>query len=183
GDPEERIMISTRGISRQLGILASMFLTSAVSTWSQSVDVTSQVDRASHGIQTLMGWFDQAKGLYKTTGWWNSGNVTTLLVDYSRVSGATQYIPILADIFVAAQNTNPGFLNKYYDDEGWWALAWADAYDLTGNKVYLSLAESIFEDMVGAWDNTCGGGIWWNKDRRNKNAIANELFLSVAAHL
>ena len=48
---------------------------------------------------------------------------------------------------------------------------------------YLSIAESIFFDMSGGWDDTCRGGIWWSKDRKYKNAIANELFLSVAAHL
>ncbi len=45
------------------------------------------------------------------------------------------------------------------------------------------MARTIFSDMAGGWDSTCGGGIWWNKDRGYKNAIANELFLSVAAHL
>jgi predicted alpha-1,6-mannanase (GH76 family) len=89
----------------------------------------------------------------------------------------------LANTFIAAQKTSPGFINNFYDDEGWWALAWIDAYDLTRNANYLSMAESIFADMVGGWDDTCGGGIWWSKDRRYKNAIANELFLSVAAHL
>jgi predicted alpha-1,6-mannanase (GH76 family) len=45
------------------------------------------------------------------------------------------------------------------------------------------MASSIFEDMKGGWDDVCGGGTWWSKDRTYKNAIANELFLSVAAHL
>ncbi len=106
-----------------------------------------------------------------------------MLIDYARVSRSSRYNFVFANTFVAAQNQNPGFLNQFYDDEGWWALAWIDAYDLTGNKQYLTMAASIFADMTGAWDNTCGGGIWWSKERHYKNAIANELFLSVAAHL
>lgn len=76
-----------------------------------------------------------------------------------------------------------GFINDYYDDEGWWALGWIRAYDVTGNSAYLSMAESIFADMQGGVNGTCGGGIWWSKDRNYKNAIANELYLAVAASL
>jgi predicted alpha-1,6-mannanase (GH76 family) len=43
------------------------------------------------------------------------------------------------------------------------------------------MAKVIFDDMAGGWDNVCGGGIWWKKDSRYKNA--NELFLSLAARL
>jgi predicted alpha-1,6-mannanase (GH76 family) len=139
---------------------------------------------ASTPIQALMGWYSQTTGLFTSTGWWNSANAITVVVNYSRVYNTTEYWPTLSNTFAAAQKTNANFINKYYDDEGWWALAWIDAYDLTANPAYLSMAETIFADMTGGWDTaTCGGGIWWNKSKTYKNAIANELFLSVAAHL
>ncbi|HEY1501890.1 MAG TPA: glycoside hydrolase family 76 protein [Acidobacteriaceae bacterium] len=78
----------------------------------------------------------------------------------------------------------PGFLNKYYDDEGWWALAWIDVFDLTGETRYLQAARNIFLDMQNGWETaSCGGGVWWSKDRHDKNAVENELFLAVAASL
>jgi predicted alpha-1,6-mannanase (GH76 family) len=142
------------------------------------------VREATDGITTLQGWYNTSTGLYDTTGWWNSANAITVLTDYSMTAKTQQYAPTLANTLAAAQITNPGFINRYYDDEGWWALAWIDAYDLTHAPQYLEMAESIFADMTGGWDTTtCGGGVWWSKDKTYKNAIANELFLSVAAHL
>lgn len=80
--------------------------------------------------------------------------------------------------------SNPlGFLNGFYDDEGWWALAWIQAYDITLNGDYLQTAIDIFEDMQSGSTTPCGGGIWWNKAQTYVNAIANELYLSVASHL
>jgi predicted alpha-1,6-mannanase (GH76 family) len=102
-------------------------------------------------------------------------------VNYSTLSGSTQYQPAVENTFTV--NAPRGFLNDYYDDEGWWALAWIAAYDWTQNTDYLNMASFIFDDMTGGWDNVCGGGIWWSRARTYKNAIANELFLSVAAHL
>jgi len=141
------------------------------------------LQQATDGIQTLQSWYSQSSGLYQTTGWWNSGNAITVLANYSRVSHNDAYLPVFANTLQQAQNSNSGFINNYYDDEGWWALAWVATYDLTHNSQYLTMASSIFTDMAGGWDNTCGGGIWWSKDKTYKNAIANELFLSVAAHL
>jgi predicted alpha-1,6-mannanase (GH76 family) len=139
--------------------------------------------KTARGIQKLQSWYDQTTGLYQTTGWWNSANALTTLADYSRVTGSHQYDKVFPNTFSAAQITSAGFLNNYYDDEGWWALAWIDVYDLTGEMRYLQMSESIFDDMSDGWDATCSGGIWWSKDRKYKNAIANELFLSVAANL
>ena len=135
------------------------------------------------GIDKLQTWYVRSTGLYQTTGWWNSANVLTMLADYSLAAKSSSYNTVISNSFQQAQKTNSGFLNNYYDDEGWWALAWIAAYDLTHTQQYLDMAASIFTDMSGGWDSTCGGGIWWSKDKTYKNAIANELFLSVAAHL
>ena len=83
----------------------------------------------------------------------------------------------------SAQSKFDGFMNDYYDDEGWWALAWIRAYDLTKSARYLRAATEIFDDMVTGWDNSTCGGVWWDKNRTAINAIENELFLSLAAHL
>jgi len=170
-----------------LAILLFCVFTSISALAQQNEDHSAKssiyLQQASQGINTLQSWYTQNTGLYQTTGWWNSGNAITVLANYSRVSHNRSYDPIFANTLQQAQNTFKGFINNYYDDEGWWALAWIDAYDLTKNRQYLSIAESIFTDMSNGWDSTCGGGIWWSKDKNYKNAIANELFLSVAAHL
>jgi predicted alpha-1,6-mannanase (GH76 family) len=143
--------------------------------------------RSQKAIAALQQWYTQSTGLYRSTGWWNSANAITTLANYSRIVHSKEYLPVFANTLEMAQkgpDGAQGFLNKYYDDEGWWALAWVDVYDLTGDKRYLQQAASIFKDMQLGWDNdTCGGGVWWSKDKKDKNAIENELFLSVAASL
>jgi predicted alpha-1,6-mannanase (GH76 family) len=143
----------------------------------------NEAQRAAQGIVKLQTWYDAQTGLYRTTGWWNSANAITTLADYEQATGTRRFDAVFHDTFGAAQKTSAGFLNRFYDDEGWWALAWIDVYDLTHRNEYLAMADSIFADMAKGWDDTCSGGIWWSKDRNYKNAIANELFLSVAAHL
>lgn len=144
--------------------------------------------QASLAAQALQTWYDSSTGQYaQPAGWWNTANAITALVDYERVAHDTTYLPVIANTFTMAQRGSSGranFTNKFYDDSGWWALAWIDAYDLTGNRQYLSMAETIFTYITGAWDTaTCGGGVWWSTDRKYKNAIANELFLAIAAKL
>jgi len=150
----------------------------------------SYSQRATYGVQALQGWYVQSSGLYqKPTDWWNSANAITVLVDYSRATHTTQYLSAVANTFQKASNAYgiKNFINDSNDDEGWWALAWIDAYDLTKTPEYLAMAQTIFADMTTQWDTTtCGGGVWWSKDLKHsayKNAITNELFLDIAASL
>ena len=128
----------------------------------------SKQQRARLAIQTLQSWYDKTTGLYSTTGWWNSANAITTLADYSEAVHTQKFTPVFRNTFKVAQKISPGFINQYYDDEGWWALAWIDAYDLTRHPPYLDMAESIFADMAGGWSNDCSGGIWWSKKRSYK---------------
>jgi predicted alpha-1,6-mannanase (GH76 family) len=148
-----------------------------------NVTVETSPQRAGMAVKSLQKWYDLQSGLYKTTGWWNAANVITVLADYSKAVQSQDYDFVFSNTLSAAEKKFPGFINEYYDDEGWWALAWIDAYQQTNDPRYLEAAEFIFKDMTYGWDNACSGGIWWSKDRKYKNAIANELFLSVAAEL
>jgi predicted alpha-1,6-mannanase (GH76 family) len=165
---------------------------------------------AADAIGALQQWYVPSLGLYHWADptfpasvieawgdmerWWNSANAITAVIDYTSITSDQSYVTILPNTFVNAQNAgfsfifsivgyNTNFLNGYYDDEGWWALAWIRAYDLTQDNTYLFMAIEIFFDMTGGWDLTCGGGIWWDKGHTYKNAIANELFLAVASAL
>jgi hypothetical protein len=53
----------------------------------------------------------------------------------------------------------------WFDDNGWWGLAFLDAYKATGNSRYLLDAQIAQRFIsVSGWDTTPGrpGGIWWN---------------------
>ncbi|KAK5703605.1 hypothetical protein LTR17_021974 [Elasticomyces elasticus] len=163
---------------------------------------------AEAGYHTLQQFYNQSIGLWiPSTGWWNSANCLTVIADLAAIDATVkaQSLSVFSNTFKKAQVYNlqmqkvlwtplaelPARMAQaqsapnQYDDEGWWALAWIAAYDVTGNREYLSTAESIFEDMKAASGTTpCGGTvIWWDKDKTYVNAIANELFLDVAAHL
>jgi predicted alpha-1,6-mannanase (GH76 family) len=144
----------------------------------------SYLEQAASGIQTLQHWYVQSGGLYEEpAGWWNAANSITVLANFEQLTGSAEYNSEMANTFTAAQASHANFEDTFYDDDGWWALAWIDAYDVTGNTGYLTMAETIFTTMTGAWDSTCGGGVWWSTARGYKNAIPNELFLMIAAKL
>jgi predicted alpha-1,6-mannanase (GH76 family) len=115
--------------------------------------------------------------------------ITTMPEDWGKRVGAyvdVKSLPInqpKQEITTAAANPDE-WLDGFYDDDLWWALGFIRAFDVTGNAEYLTLAEGIFKAVTKAWPTTCGGGgIWWSWEREYANAIANELFLSTAAHL
>jgi predicted alpha-1,6-mannanase (GH76 family) len=139
--------------------------------------------RAAAGMAALQRWYRRWIGCWRTTGWWNSANALTAVIAYTQRTGDETHLDVVERTFSAARRRHPDFLVRSYDDNGWWGLAWVAAYDLTGEVRYLDAARTIFANLLTGWDDACGGGMWWNTDRKYKNAITNELFLTLAARL
>ncbi|GHO94748.1 hypothetical protein KSF_047960 [Reticulibacter mediterranei] len=137
--------------------------------------------RADAAITALQKWYDPATALYSGVTWWHSAICLDAVIDYTTRTGNTTYAYIIPAIFERHQASN--FVQNSYDDMAWWALAWINAFDLTDERRYLEMAQTIFTTMTGGWDEVCGGGVWWDFRRGYKNAIPNELFLALAAQL
>lgn len=129
-------------------------------------------------------WYNSSNGLWQDL-WWNSGATLATIGDLALLDDRFKATAsdVFSEILVAAKAHNGGtFLNDFYDDEGWWAMGWIKAYDVTKEKKYLEAAQDIFEDMLTGQGAKCGG-IWWSKEHLYNAAISNQLFLAVAASL
>lgn len=152
-------------------------------------------ERTADGVATMISWRDATSGVWETAGWWNSANVLTALLRYGAVTGDAAIPALAADVLDRAKAYKwvdsagrdrlcSNFDNDFYDDQGWWALAWVEAYELTGRREFIEMAEMIYATMSTGWTDELGGGIYWKKNPlQYKNAIANNLYSLLAARL
>jgi hypothetical protein len=65
--------------------------------------------------------------------------------------------------------------DKYYDDNAWIVITFAEAYQLTGEGAYLSRARETARFVASGWDEQLGGGIWWHQLHKgdSKNVCSN----------
>ncbi|MGC1783173.1 MAG: glycoside hydrolase family 76 protein [Acidobacteriaceae bacterium] len=169
---------------KAISILLVFSMSAAISY--AAVNSAAYTKSAARGIAKLQSWYSPNTGAWASpAGWWNGANSLTVLANYEQTANDDLYYSVISTTFRNAPKSqkHPDFINNYYDDSGWWALAWIAAYDTTGNASYLFQAETIFKFLTGGWDNVCGGGLYWTTAKNGKNAIPNELFLDVAAKL
>jgi predicted alpha-1,6-mannanase (GH76 family) len=121
--------------------------------------------------------------------WWLSGVALTSVIDYMRKTGSRDYVDQVEDIIQVqrTQSSQDGgdFRTESTDDTGWWALAMIRMYDLTADSTYLNISIEDEAYMYQYWTTSpCGGGMYVDiKAQTYKNAIANELYIKLAASL
>ncbi|MET1075683.1 MAG: glycoside hydrolase family 76 protein [Umezawaea sp.] len=125
--------------------------------------------------------------------WWNSAATLTALTTFALRTGNHQYDWMIGrtfDVnrvsFAAGQRSSDpidgNFISRSIDDTAWWGLAWIAAYDLTRDARYLTMATTIASYVHQFWDTgTCGGGVWWDRERTYKNAVTIGLYLRLTA--
>lgn len=159
----------------------------------QSFAQNQTEERAKNLTFQLENWYNPETGLWDTTSWWNGANVLTALINHAKLIGDDRFKETVAYTFdntkefeVEATDEKgawvcKNFINDYYDDEGWWALAWLDAWEYTGEKRYLNMANIIFKDITTGWSED--GGLYWKKGVKYKGSISNGLTLTLATRL
>jgi hypothetical protein len=61
--------------------------------------------------------------------------------------------------------------NAFFDDNGWWGIAFFDAYRATGRQRFLTDAIRAFRFINAAgWATRSGGGVWWDTAHEKKTA-------------
>lgn len=144
--------------------------------------------RAKAAADALLYSYDPYPGWWPSS-WWNSAATLTAVIDH----GDRRHDWVIARTFDQNRGVFPAgvrssdaiegnFESRAIDDSAWWGLAWVAAYDHTGDPRYLSMATSIAAYVHRYWDpGSCGGGVWWDRERTYKNAVTSGLYLRLAA--
>ncbi|KAH8879954.1 family 76 glycoside hydrolase [Thozetella sp. PMI_491] len=151
-------------------------------------------NKAAAAANALM-WPYQPDTAWWLSSWWNSAVAVTSLIDYMKRSGDKQYqwvvdrtFEVNKGVFAAGVKSTDAiegdFISRAIDDVLWWGIAWSAAYDLTGDVKYLNEAKIIADYGNQYYDtSTCGGGIWWNRERTYKNSVTIGLYVKLSARL
>ena len=65
--------------------------------------------------------------------------------------------------------------DKYYDDNAWMVITFAEAYELTKDSRYLKRSVETLDFVLSGWDEEADGGLWWHEKHKegSKNTCAN----------
>lgn len=133
-------------------------------------------------VATMQSFYNPTTALWGGS-WMGSANSMIALIDFMRLSGSKEYLPIINKVF----ETNKGstnFISDSYEANALWATAWLKAYDLIGDKRYLETAKLIADDLDNsAWNSSCGGGIISSIANPSKQAAPNGLYIQLMSML
>jgi hypothetical protein len=86
--------------------------------------------------------------------------------------------------FLEQNNKDDWGWNHYNDDLGWATMAFVRGYEITGNNAFLKTAVTNWNRAYDrGWDDKFGGGVWWDIERTEKDALSNNPNIITGCHL
>ena len=143
------------------------------------------------GLYWICDWSANAANVNEDWGgyWWAAHAVDNYLDAYERTQLSSKLSKLQQLVNGTRARNGNTLINHFYDDMEWLALALLRGSQLhtTLNRQYYSQVITLFDDIVGGWDDLDGGGIHWNKningDGAGKNSCSNGPALILAARL
>jgi rhamnogalacturonyl hydrolase YesR len=108
-----------------------------------------------------------------------------VLLDSKIIPGLDRYfdttrLPFCFQSYV----TSEGISDRFYDDNVWLAIDFAQLALVTKDPVYLRKAEMIWKFVISGWDEQLGGGIYWCEQKKgSKNTCSNAPSVVASAKL
>jgi predicted alpha-1,6-mannanase (GH76 family) len=152
--------------------------------WINAADSSSGAF-TTHFWNSTAYYFNNSSNADATFYYWPQAHALDILVDaYTRTkdNGYLFYINKWAE-GVRKANGNT-WLNTYYDDMEWNALAMLRAYNATNDEKWKLRVDTLWQNIQTGWNATADGGIAWNKSMLYyKNTPANAPACILAARL
>ncbi len=177
----------TKGISVVAWAVAlGVLVWSSGAAWAQAIRPSMSVRDAAFAGYVKSFYVSHEDGAYfkdKTGGgddrnsnfWQNAEMIEVAEDDYDRTrsSAAAGMVEALCDGFLS-RYTAGWSGNPYNDDMLWACIAFARAQTDTGKARFGQIGARNFDTVwKRGWDSVLGGGLWWNTDRKSKNACVN----------
>lgn len=156
----------------------------------QTVDWSSAANSSS---DALVSNYWNTQGQYFNYGYqgrtefhyWPQAHALDVMLDAYIRTNDSYYKQIMDQWYQGVpQQQGNTFLNDFYDDMEWNALAMLRAYNVTGEEKFKTGVDNLWEEIKTGWTDVAGGGIMWAKHTpRSKNAISNSPASILASRL
>ncbi len=155
-----------------------------------TINWTTAADSSSNAF--VMSYWNAADSYFnnnnsgdKNFNYWPQAHALDVAVDAYTRTNDNFYKTTITQWYDGVKKKNGNtFLNEYYDDMEWNALAMLRAYNATQDIRFKTSAIEVWKDIQTGWNSNAGGGVSWKKDQPySKNACSNGPACILAARL
>lgn len=152
--------------------------------WNTAADSSSSSMVLSYW-NSAASYFNYNNSGQQNFNYWPQAHALDVMIDAYNRTNNNLYKTTITQWYDGVKKKNGNtFLNEYYDDMEWNALAMLRAFNATQDERFKTASQEVWADIQTGWNSNAGGGISWKKDQPySKNACSNGPACILAARL